>query len=314
MDRNKQITAAAILTLAIAGCTVGESPTPSDTTTPAPGASPTQPTSSAPANQPGSDNVASNGQGANNQPVGIQPFNNPLVTPKSNSTPTTPSITTASNLIQPTNVEQRREMLITGRRDPFGQIIAPTVLPPMNPTPSTSTRGLVPPPPLPKAPKPRVENKLSSPPKSNLRPPAKDRQLPKNPVKPKSIQPPTIKPVKPVAPKSQPAVIPNTTLANVLPPVQEPEAAKAVGVTGVIMIGREPKAIITVPNEPSRHVQVGQRLAGGVLVKRIEMNQGIEPVVILEQNGIEVVKKVGDKPADKTATTNTPQPATGNSV
>jgi hypothetical protein len=70
-----------------------------------------------------------------------------------------------------------------------------------------------------------------------------------------------------------------------------------------------------VPEETtSRYVQAGQRLANGVLVKRIEMNQGINPVVILEQNGIEVVRTVGDKPGNKTANTNSPQLNTGNSV
>jgi hypothetical protein len=66
----------------------------------------------------------------------------------------------------------------------------------------------------------------------------------------------------------------------------------------VIQIGNEPQAIVKAPNEAtSRYVKVGQRLSQGqVLVKRIEMNDGSEPVVILEENGIEVAKMVGDRP------------------
>ncbi|NJL10818.1 MAG: hypothetical protein HC908_13385, partial [Calothrix sp. SM1_7_51] len=64
--------------------------------------------------------------------------------------------------------------------------------------------------------------------------------------------------------------------------------------TGIIQVGAEPQAIIKVPLEPtSRYVQAGQRLANGVLVKRIEMNEGSDPVVILEQYGMEVAKMVG---------------------
>jgi hypothetical protein len=54
-------------------------------------------------------------------------------------------------------------------------------------------------------------------------------------------------------------------------------------------------AIVNAPNEPSsRYIQEGQRLAGGqVLVKRIETNRS-EPVVVLEQYGVEVVRAVGE--------------------
>lgn len=83
-----------------------------------------------------------------------------------------------------------------------------------------------------------------------------------------------------------------------LPVLPEPEQARGVEITGVIQVGGVPSAIVKVPNEPDRYVRVGQRLSNGqVLVKRIEMNRGPEPVVILEQYGIEVAKRVGDKSA-----------------
>lgn len=80
-----------------------------------------------------------------------------------------------------------------------------------------------------------------------------------------------------------------------LPPLPEANLAKAVQVTGVMVIGGVPQAIVQAPNEASsRYVQAGQRLSNGqVLVKRIEMNGGSDPVVVLEENGVEVSKPVG---------------------
>jgi hypothetical protein len=80
-----------------------------------------------------------------------------------------------------------------------------------------------------------------------------------------------------------------------LPPEPQPSLARAVQVSGVVQIGNVPYAIVTAPNEPtSRYVRVGQMLSNGeVLVKRIDMSQGYEPVVVLEQLGVEVVRSVG---------------------
>lgn len=82
---------------------------------------------------------------------------------------------------------------------------------------------------------------------------------------------------------------------KVNPPRPQPELARAVQVTGVVQVGDQVFAIVNAPNEPtSRYVQEGQRLAGGqVLVRRIETNRA-EPVVILEQFGVEVVRAVGE--------------------
>ncbi len=106
----------------------------------------------------------------------------------------------------------------------------------------------------------------------------------------------------PVAPggdgTSKPVPVPAEPLKP-LPPIPDPSLAKAVEVTGVVVIGGVPRAIVKAPNEPtSRYVTVGQRLSNGlVLVKRIEVNSGSDPVVILEQSGVEVSRAVGDKPA-----------------
>jgi hypothetical protein len=76
-------------------------------------------------------------------------------------------------------------------------------------------------------------------------------------------------------------------------------------VTGVVQIGGTPYAIVTAPNEPSsRYVRAGQRLSNGqVLVRRIEMNTGVEPVVVLEQFGVEVVRAIGEGGAPSTGET-----------
>ena len=94
------------------------------------------------------------------------------------------------------------------------------------------------------------------------------------------------------------------TLPVLPPPPPQPDLARAVTVTGVVQVGSEPQAIVKVPNEAtSRYVRVGQRLSNGqVLVKRIEVDEGSDPVVILEQNGTEVRRSVGEEPVNPTQT------------
>ncbi len=120
--------------------------------------------------------------------------------------------------------------------------------------------------------------------------------VPKLPDLPVAIGP-GLPPEPPAPPPSeqQPAAAPEPPP---LPPVPQPDVARAVEVSGVVQVGHETQIIVKAPNEPtSRYVKVGQRLANGtVLVKRVELNGGSEPVVILEENGIEVAKAVGEKP------------------
>jgi hypothetical protein len=68
-----------------------------------------------------------------------------------------------------------------------------------------------------------------------------------------------------------------------------------VEVTGVVQLGSSIQAIVKAPNEPSsRNVQAGERLSNGqVLVKRIILGGG-NPIVVLEENGVEVVKPLSD--------------------
>jgi hypothetical protein len=67
-----------------------------------------------------------------------------------------------------------------------------------------------------------------------------------------------------------------------------------------VEVGGESRAIVKVPNEPDRTVREGDRLLNGqVLVKRIDA-RGPTPVVILEQYGVEVARRIGEAPAGGT--------------
>ena len=81
----------------------------------------------------------------------------------------------------------------------------------------------------------------------------------------------------------------------VLPPPPSIEIAKAISVSGVMQVGDETRVILKAPTEPtSRYVSVGERIANGeVLVKRVKFNVGSDPIVIFEQNGVEVAVEVG---------------------
>ncbi|MEG4070407.1 hypothetical protein QUA42_24195 [Microcoleus sp. Pol11C2] len=87
----------------------------------------------------------------------------------------------------------------------------------------------------------------------------------------------------------------------VVPPPPSTDIATGTEVSGVVKVGNETQVIVKVPNEPtSRYVKVGQRLSNGqVLVKRVDLKQGADPIVILEENGVEVAKGVGEKPASR---------------
>lgn len=105
----------------------------------------------------------------------------------------------------------------------------------------------------------------------------------------------------PTAPPTLPSG-PNTGPDNTLPPIASPDLAIAVVVTGVVEVGSEVYAIISTPDDgPSRRVREGQYISNGqVLVKRIEIRRNGEPLVILEQNGIEVARRVGEGATEDT--------------
>jgi hypothetical protein len=213
-----------------------------------------------------------------------QSFKNPVIPAKQVSQATPASV----NLIQSTNATERIGLLQVSkeRTDPFAQILGQTV-PGMLRTPGRPI------PVLPKLPTASLAvRKLPTP--SIIASNQKKNNIASVPKKVNST-------LTSVLPRVLPQVVPNPTLVSVLPPPAQPELARAVIVTGVVLISKEPQAIIKVPDEPtSRYVQAGQRLANGVLIKRIEMNGGSNPIVILEQFGIEVAKMVGEGSVNST--------------
>lgn len=79
-----------------------------------------------------------------------------------------------------------------------------------------------------------------------------------------------------------------------MPPVSQTNLADAIALTGVIQTGNQISAIIEDADGTSRSVQVGEKLANGaVTVKRINLNSGRDPSIVLIQNGVELIKTVG---------------------
>jgi hypothetical protein len=103
-------------------------------------------------------------------------------------------------------------------------------------------------------------------------------------------QPVALKPV-PQPLKSSPGSNPATITAK-----PEPKLAGSVGVSGVIQVDGKTQVIVRLPNESfSRYVEVGDRIYDGkIKVKRVEGEQTLSPMVILEEVGVEVTRRVGD--------------------
>ena len=302
MSKNSHITAAAILTtLALTGCTIGETPTSTNTPSPEP-----------------TPSLKSVTKQAVQQPFLAQPFNDPVV-----STRVSMNSGAVASLIQPTNSTERLIVVKKGRTDPFGQIVEPigstTALGPQIVVPTL--------PPLPTPPQQKLIKKKSAQTAQLPKKSAQTAQLPKKPVKtaqlPKksaqTAQLPKKSGFNPVLPRVLAGSVNSPKFTTVLPPIRQPEMARAVIVTGVVLIGKTPQAIVKVPDElSSRYVRPGQRLVNGVLVKRIEISQGANPTVILEEYGIEVAKQVGEQPVKASTPTSspatTPSPAARNAV
>lgn len=194
------------------------------------------------------------------QPLTAQDFfPNPLVSEASDIKPIP-----VPNLIPPTASIERVPQVNTGRPDPFASLgYAPTVVK-VKPSASASP-----------APVPSQSVAVTA--------------LPQSPAMP--IMPlPSLLP----APTNL-SPLPSVTVPNQMAPLQS--SAETIEISGVIQVAGKTNVIIKDPNEhTSRYVTVGERLANGkVLVKRVEM--GLEPVVILEQGGREIVRSVGSSSA-----------------
>lgn len=259
MDKNFPIAFVALSMLAIAGCTIGEVEQA------------VEPTPITP-------------------PTPTESFTNPVVPSKEPET----SASATPNLIQLTNAREREQIVSKGRNDPFAELFQPPVRTIPTATSPTEVPGI---PTLPTA-RPPLIPPISRQPTPSTAPatrttPTATASTPGTNVPKPDTRPPS------VLPNLMPGVVANPTIGSVLPPPPQPELAEGVMVSGVVLIGEKLQAIIKVPNEAtSRYVQAGQRLGSGLLIKRIEMNEGSNPIVILEQYGIEVARMVGEEPVN----------------
>jgi hypothetical protein len=122
--------------------------------------------------------------------------------------------------------------------------------------------------------------------------------------KPSAIKPVNTPGISTSAAKPNPEVAirdipPSVAPPSIAPaPIPQPNLARAIAVSGVSEVNGQTQVIVKLPTESfSRYVSVGERLMDGkVLVKRVQEFSGSSPVVILEEVGIEVPRKIGDKP------------------
>ncbi len=222
--------------------------------------------------------------------------------------------TAVAGLIQPEQPDNAVKRVPQGQRsDPFSTVpMQPTVtVSPNTPLGLGNGKRSVPQvPSLPSAKPAPVITKLPSPPKATKEAPSstskRNSTAPGNLKIPRTLTAPnrsstaTAKLFPPSKGSPLPAISSRTIPE--LPKLPEPTQARGVEVTGVVEVGGVPMAIVKVPNEPARYVREGQRIANGqVLVKRIETNRGPNPVVILEQYGVEVARGVGEAPVTSPA-------------
>ena len=242
------------------------------------------------------------------------------------------SSTEVAGLIAPTDPNQQRSAIAQGRPDPFNPLSVPPVVtvnpaepgssslgsPSASPSSSSPARSSLPAPPASKPARspaaPPASNpsrslpSSSSPARSPAAPPASNpsRSLPSSssPARSpaaspasspaRSLPPVAVKPAPHPSPGGPNAPLPSKQPST--PPQPVAAIAQDVVVTGVIQVGNTTQIILKAPNEAhSRYVQLGQYLANQqVLVKRVDRQNEV-PVVVLEQNGIEVFKSVGEK-------------------
>ncbi|OLP17920.1 hypothetical protein BST81_12745 [Leptolyngbya sp. 'hensonii'] len=213
--------------------------------------------------------------GTSQQVYGTQPPSKPVISPSKSADQAFAKplvkgsklrLTSVAGLIPPTNIEERLAIVSRGRRDPFATVIpGPAVVAiqpatiksaPVLPPVATSGRNL-----------PQV----TTVPLPTLQPNSNATGLP---------------PVSPGIGNPTPIVVPASPTAT----------ADAIQIMGVMQTGNQLSAIVRSPEDPSgRAVKVGDYLASGrVRVKDIKLKQRNEPVVILEQNGVEIIKSVGN--------------------
>jgi hypothetical protein len=163
-------------------------------------------------------------------------------------------------LAQSTNAQTRLTTIAAGRPDPFAAITGTMIVVPVSTKPKPSTK------PLP------VQQKS---PATAANPPAKPSDLPAQST------------------PLPPATASNSTSSVPTVPPSQTAMAEAIEISGAVQVQGKWHIIVKESSEAtSRHVTVGDYLANGqVVVKRIL--GGSNPIVVLQQNGVEVTRSIG---------------------
>ena len=224
----------------------------------------------------------------------------------------------AAGLIAPTNGDNWAKTVSKGRADPFATLaLQPIEVTEKNPLDGTGT--------------PIRQSAIASNPGSVVKTAQKTPIIASNSSAIKSgVKKPlptiTVSSIltKPNILKQLPAIVKNqskiaakpTKLPTVLAtgkiierlPAAKPEQAIALEISGMIEAAGRTQVIVKLPSESfSRYIEVGGRVAGGkVLIKRVEGQEGFSPTIILEEVGIEVPRKIGDRKVAITPTMPTP--------
>ncbi|NJP08122.1 MAG: hypothetical protein HC866_00475 [Leptolyngbyaceae cyanobacterium RU_5_1] len=201
-----------------------------------------------------------------------QNFSNPLVSPSARSSEG--QLPSVPGLLQPTNPKARIPTIATGRNDPFA------VIPSSTPILISSNRS-----------SPNLLGSRSPASSGRSLPSAK---LPQSPVAVGyPIAPLPSLPVPPAGSPLPPVTVPNTP--GMATPPSPTSLAEAIEVSGVVQVRGKWNVIVKEPNaSSSRYVSVGDYLENGkVLVKRILATSSSEPVIVLQQNGVEIRKSLG---------------------
>jgi hypothetical protein len=214
-------------------------------------------------------------------------FSNPVVKPM-----TIGATAAVPGLVQPTSAKARVPNISTGRADPFAQVnpsLIPAnpvrVVPVSNRASALNRDPALNLPALPNAPTIAIGSPSASPAQRLGRAPA-FTPLPAPPI------------TVPASPDTNrvPSGLPslNAPVSVPVPPVSKTALAEAIEITGAVQVQNQWMIIVKEPDSTSRYVKVGDRLANGqVMVKRVMVNPGSDPIVVLQQNGQEVTRPVG---------------------
>jgi hypothetical protein len=281
------------LSLLVSGCG-GDAPKPSNSASPSPAASTVVPTPSAtptPAASPAASLIAPN----DTKLTGAQPAVSGDI---------------AAGLIPASDTETVTKSVSKGRVDPFSAVIAQPVIQKvvvpvgnrMTSQPTTSSTVAFNPGVRSGSNSGAPNNNLGS----NVGVASIADMVSKKSTKSneKSVTAPKTMASRTVTVGSISAVIPLVPVKTALltPPIAKPkivpELAQAIQVSGVSEINGQTQVIVKLPGESfSRYLSVGEKVLNGkVLIKRVQDPTAITPIVVLEEAGIEVLRRVGEKP------------------